>query len=535
MPGRTVRNANLVLLLLATGFVLGSPGGVDARPSCGGKGATIVRGDGNDVIKVPKHGPQVIVAGGGDDVILAMRNKDRVCAGPGNDRIFAGTGRDKVFGDSGNDYLDLGPGGDKAEGGDGNDVIVGGGGGDKVHGGPGADRIFGGIQDDKLFGDGEDDLVDGGQGIDKLHGSGGNDWLRGDSNADKYFGDAGSDTASFATAVPPGPFPQQSGVEVRLRSGRATGDDSPEKLHGIENVVGSEFNDTLVGKGGGWASGLQGPDSCSGFSSESCWRGSWRGSVASVDGAGSPDPGLVLMGGSTADDWRISASAGGFQITGSQALQAGAGCGSSGDGVFCRAPSVPLGYLLAWGGGGDDSIVIGGGFTAATQIVVDAGSGDDAIHGSAADEQLYGGESGADRLFGGGGDDALVARGGGADLLDGGSGNDQLVTDTPCAGHTYIGGPGHADVAGFGHVTARAGVVATLDGKARLGGAGRGCRATDIHGSEVLEGSRFGDKLFGTNHSDPLILGRGGSDLIDGRGGDDVCRGGPGTDRLISC
>ena len=90
---------------------------VQARPTCDGRKATIVRGDGNDVISVPKHGPQVIIAGGGSDTIIAKRNKDTVCSGDGDDFISGGTGRDRLFGEAGNDVIDEGPGSGKAYGG----------------------------------------------------------------------------------------------------------------------------------------------------------------------------------------------------------------------------------------------------------------------------------------------------------------------------------------------------------------------------------------------------------------------------------
>jgi RTX calcium-binding nonapeptide repeat (4 copies) len=212
---------------------------VRAKPGCGGRKATIVRGAGNDVIKAVKHGPQVIVAGGGNDTIIAKRNKDIVCAGDGNDFISGGTGRDKLFGEAGNDVIDEGPGSGKAFAGPGEDTLLGGGGGDSFHGDDGNDRIFGQIQDDHLRGDSGDDLIVGGQGIDQMEGGGGDDWLRGGVNNDLSSGNDGDDTLSFGSATPPGPADDLNGVTVDLSSGRADGDDSPERLSGIENLMGS--------------------------------------------------------------------------------------------------------------------------------------------------------------------------------------------------------------------------------------------------------------------------------------------------------
>lgn len=223
---------------------------------------------------------------------------------------------------------------------------------------------------------------------------------------------------------------------------------------------------------------------------------------------------------------------GGFRISGS-GLGALQGCnGSSGD-VLGSAPEARLGYVVAWGAGGSDSISVGRGFPGATLIKLDGGMGSDLLRGTVNDDLLYAGESCNDMLIGRKGDDVLASRKG-RDILEAGGGNDQLVTNAPCSGHLYDGGGGSADVAGFGHVNRR-GVVAKLSGKARLKGRKR-CKATRIRGNnEVLEGSRFGDRLFGNGRSNPLILGRAGNDYIDGRGGHDTCKGGPGKDCQISC
>jgi Ca2+-binding RTX toxin-like protein len=482
----------------------------EARPSCGGRKATMVGGPGDDVLKAPKHGVQVIVGGGGDDTIIAMRNKDRVCGGPGDDRILAGPGRDKAYGGPGNDYMELGLGGDKGRGDAGADTILGGSGGENINGGPGNDRVLGDIQDDRVAGGGGDDLVVGGQGIDLLLGNDGGDWLRGDTNSDRYDGGPGSDTLSFATATPPGPF-GMDGVIASLRSGRASGDDADEHIQGVENLVGSQFDDDLAGRGGGFVRGGFGNNSCSGFATQSCDNPTPGYSIVLIADGDSPDPGLVVMGGSPGDSWTISGGPTRFRVSGSQ-LGAGAGCEQSGGDVVC-ATSGPLGYVLAWGGGGGD-LITARGLPPTAVIKFDGGPGDDSLHGGNTDDLLYAGETGADLLEGGAGDDALVSRPGGADRLLGGGGNDQLVTDSPCDGHTYRGGGGNADVAGFGHVQSN-GVEARIGGDAGLRGVG-GCDRTRIGADlEVLEGTPFADILIASNRND-LLIGREGADTCVG-------------------
>jgi len=108
-------------------------------------------------------------------------------------------------GTSGDDVLLAGEGHDTLEGGDGHDVLVGGSG---------------------------DDTLDGGNGNDLLIGGAGNDLLE---------GGAGTDTASYASAA--------SAVTVNLGLGgpQNTEGAGTDTLTGIENLIGSDYNDTLTG------------------------------------------------------------------------------------------------------------------------------------------------------------------------------------------------------------------------------------------------------------------------------------------------
>ncbi|MDP9189908.1 MAG: hypothetical protein M3O25_11720, partial [Actinomycetota bacterium] len=480
-------------------------------------------------IKTGKGGVQVIHGLGGNDTIVAKRNKDIVCGGAGDDRLSSGTGRDKVYGGAGNDFIDEGPGSGKAWGGGGVDTMIGGGGGDRFRGGAGDDRLFGEIQDDKLFGDSGNDLLVGGQGIDHLQAGSGDDWVRGDTNQDKYFGEDGNDTISYATATPPGPLPDQDGVSVDLRSGVALGDDSQEgTISGIENVVGSAFEDSLIGTGGGFVRGNGGGDSCAGFAIVTCGAVD-SAPIAFVADADGPDPGVMVIGGSGNDNLTISRTAGSIQIAGT-AVAPGPGCTAAGGGVSCTGGASEFGYILLWGSNGNDTLSVGAGIAVSTGVKGDGGPGDDTLNGGLAGDTLFPGESGSDRLFGGGGDDALAGRPGGGDLLVGGPGNDNLATDDACAGHTYVGGAGGADVAGFAQAGAGAGGRATLGGTGVRIGAGA-CSATRIGADlEVLEGTRNNDVLTGNRGID-LIIGREGNDVLDGRSGRDELRGDGGNDR----
>ena len=501
----------------------------EAKPSCGGRKSTIVRGAGDDVIRAPKKGPQVIVAGAGNDTIIAKRGRDIVCAGDGNDYIVGGTGRDRLFGEAGDDLVVEGPGSGLVAAGDGDDTVLGGPGGDQIDGGPGADRLFGELQDDRIDGEGGQDLVVGGQGVDRLDGGDNSDWIRGDTAEDTYNGGPGTDTLSFATATPPGPEPGLDGVNVSLPSSLSTDDDArTERTTGVENVVGSPFADRLTGIGGAVRGG-GGADACAGFAATACGPGAQAGGpVAYLTDLDGPDPGLVVFGSSGNDSFAVSGGGTSVQVTGS-ALTAGRGCPWWGGGVSCTAPATGLVFVLFWGGSGNDSLSVSSAFSTGTFIKLDGGPGNDRLDGGPGSDTLWAGESGTDQLFGNAGDDSLNGRAGGGDLLAAGPGSDQLVSDDPCAGHLYDGGPGQSDVAGFAYVV-RGGVKARLGGVATIRG-DRSCSPTRIlRSSEILEGTILSDVLIGDNRPN-LIIGREGNDLLVGSGGRDELRGDAGKDR----
>lgn len=109
------------------------------------------------------------------------------------------------------------------------------------------DTIITGTEaDDNLTGTSEDDQIEGLGGNDTLIGAGGNDLLIGGAGRDIIDGGDGVDTADYSSS--------QSKVVISLSTfgfrpygvgfgGDATGD----KLYDIENLVGSAFNDVLIG------------------------------------------------------------------------------------------------------------------------------------------------------------------------------------------------------------------------------------------------------------------------------------------------
>jgi hypothetical protein len=87
------------------------------------------------------------------------------------------------------------------------------------------------------------DILFGGPSNDELTGGGGNDQLRGDAGLDKLDGGDGTDTASYSIS--------SAAVTVNLGTGSTTGGDAQgDTFISIENLTGSQFDDTLTGNGG---------------------------------------------------------------------------------------------------------------------------------------------------------------------------------------------------------------------------------------------------------------------------------------------
>ncbi|MFZ7090383.1 calcium-binding protein, partial [Primorskyibacter sp. 2E233] len=154
---------------------------------------------------------------------------------------IGGAGNDSMYGNAGNDtvsYADAtsGVGARLDEGGGGWNGAVG----DYIYS---AENLIGSAFDDALVGNAGSNMLDGGEGDDILWAEDGNDLLIGGQGADTMHGQGGNDTVSYADAT--------SGVGARLDEGGggwrgAVGD----YIYSAENLIGSAFDDSLVGNSG---------------------------------------------------------------------------------------------------------------------------------------------------------------------------------------------------------------------------------------------------------------------------------------------
>ncbi len=157
-----------------------------------------------------------------------------------------------INGSNNKDILNGTAGADKIYGYGGDDTIYGYDGDDTIYGGLGNDTLYGGAGNDTIGGGEGDDIIYGGAGDDTLYGGAGNDILYGGAGADTIYGGEGSDTVSYA-----GYKPSDGGVrgvyvdlansyDTSYNEDAAAGD----KYYSIENVMGSQYSDTIYGDTG---------------------------------------------------------------------------------------------------------------------------------------------------------------------------------------------------------------------------------------------------------------------------------------------
>lgn len=256
-------------------------------------------------------------------------------------------------------------GNDLLTGTSGSDTISGLGGNDSLYGGDGNDQLYGGDGNDQLFGDAGNDTLSGGAGSNTLSGGAGDDTFLAGAGRDSYLGSNGQDNVDFSGS------PEAVSVNLdalTLTGGWATGD---RIGGGTDGVIGSAYNDTLVGYD------QQGVSAANTFTNQ-FWG---QGGDDYISGLGGND---ILYGGADQD--------------------------------------------TIYGGNGNDLVSGDGG-----NDLLDGGAGLDTVYGGAGNDTLVVG-SGAESLYGGDDRDhfTVAAGSGAAEFIDGGEGGqdvDTLVLD----------------------------------------------------------------------------------------------------------
>lgn len=221
-----------------------------------------------------------------------------------------------------------------------------------------------GVNDLNLTGTAMGNRLTGNEGDNILKGMAGNDILQGGAGKDRMFGGAGQDTADYSTAA--------DGIWVHLSRGMGRFSDAQgDRLFSIENVIGSDHDDRLIG----------------------------NAKANRLTGNAGDD---TLDGGSGRD--RLMGQGGNDVLVGSQGADRMDGGGGF-DWVTYATSQRPVFVDLSTNGPQR------GGF-AAGDILLRV----EAVEGSRFDDRLTG-DAGAN----------VLAGGAGADFLDGGAGNDRLI------------------------------------------------------------------------------------------------------------
>ena len=192
----------------------------------------------------------------GHDTIFGSPNADELIGGKGDDTIFGGAGNDILRDSDHNNTLNGGLGADKLIGGSGQDLLIADEADTFIRGGGNRDRIvfegaMAGVTFDNrdietVVGSKYDDVIDnskfaGPDGV-RVFARAGDDTIMSSAAGDLIDGQAGNDTISYEKAA--------AGVQVNLQHTiqNSPGTDSHgDELRSIENVIGSDFNDSITG------------------------------------------------------------------------------------------------------------------------------------------------------------------------------------------------------------------------------------------------------------------------------------------------
>jgi Ca2+-binding RTX toxin-like protein len=382
-----------------------------------------------------------------------------------------------------------------------------------------------------------------------IYGGGGNDSVDGLTGNDTLYGGTGSDFAIYGNSA--------SSVVVNLATNTATGGLDNDALFEIENVLGSNSNDTLTGNGvsniliGSLGvdtlnGGALGDTLVGGTATGAAGQGDWvsyAGSAAGVtvdlgvntqagtgDSTGDVLFGLQHLVGSSQNDTLTGNSAintvlGGLGVdtvaggAGADILAGGTAAGAAGQGDFLSyagsAAGVTVSLALAVQAGGGDA-------------TGDATTGFQHLIGSGQNDTLTG-DGAANSLVGGLGVDTIIS-GAGADTLVGG---------------TVFGAAGQGDWAYY-HLSSAVTIDLNLLGAQTSGGDASGDVLSGIqhlfgtNQADVFTGNALANSLIGNNGNDTIYGGNdlAGGDMIFGDdtgnvlSGNDRLFGGGGTDTI---
>jgi Ca2+-binding RTX toxin-like protein len=379
-------------------------------------------------------------------------------------------------------------------------------------------NVIGSAFNDTLTGGAGTETLTGGAGSDTLIGGAGNNLLRGGSGNNVLIGGSGITTADYSDQT----FyaGATSGVLVNLATGRATnGYGGTDTLTGIANIVGSDFNDTLIGDANN--------NTFNGGTGNNLLDGG--GGINTVDYSWAPSATRVDLASGTVT--RYNPLTLGYDTDTLRNIQNVIGT-NYGDTLIGDANGNVLkggsnNDILA-GGGGNNTLDGGGGVNTADYsfapgaVTVNLATGN-ASNGYGGSDTLLNienvtGTAFDDTLIGDAGNNVLRGGVGGNDTFDGGAGNNALVGSF----NVLLGvmGINTAD-----YSSDPGAVTVFLASNYAYNGYGGTDTLVNI---QNVTGSAFGDTLFGDNR-DNVLSGGAGNDTLFGGAGNNTLDGGTGT------
>ena len=434
--------------------------------------------------------------------------------------------------------------------------------GAEIEGTGGDDKINGTDNGESIAGLAGHDTIYAGGGNDTVNGGAGNDLISGGKGADKLNGNDGMDTITYMGSA--------MGVTINLRAGTASGGDAEGDTIGenIENVIGSEHDDTLTGdKGINRLWGLGGNDTLNGDrGADKLYGGGGDDTLDGNDGDDELEGGYgadQLTGGDGVDTASYASSMMGVTVRlHSQQAMGGDAEGDTWGDTVTRTYELPdedgemqeheetvpdivnltgsgMADILAgdsrantiMGMGGDDKLYGG------------PGGGNDTLHGDGGADMIFGGY-GNDTHSGGGGNDMLHG-GPGADVFYGGAGSDMIYADAAdsiingwLAAYDDDDGNNMPDSPYMGPADDPGTTDDNMDESTEMFNDPRAVDTVSYarlkSGVTVIlgEGGITNiENLVGTNENDDLT-GDGESNVINGLDGADALDGGAGTDTV---
>jgi Ca2+-binding RTX toxin-like protein len=505
----------------------------------------------------------IVDSGGHDNVVNSGATYLRVDAEAWGlailNLLFAGTaGNDVLNGTPANDVINGGAGDDALSGGGGNNALDGGSGnntasysrapggvsvnltnGTAANGYGGTDtlrniqNVTGSAFSDVLIGDSESNWLFGGSGgSDVIDGAGGSDVLIGGAGGstlfyargnDAIYGDGAGNMAAY--------FWRSTGVTVTLPGSGTTTDSLGDTLSGIQDIYGSQGNDTLIGDAGNNVIyGAGGNDLIDGGGGNDTFVGGYGGGntfrfeqdneYATISNFHTGAGGDVLS--FVGADYYAQVMV--FSVGGAPMLLGQSTAGGTSRAVLSglRMSDLSLYDNIVGVTTINFSTLAGASHLTISLASANTGTPDGLTHIAS----VYGSLGGGDTITGNQNNNFLMGFGAG-NVLDGAGGSDVLIggaggsTLFYARGNDAIYGDGAGNMAAY--FWRSTGVTVTLPGS----GTTTDSLGDTLSGIQDIYGSQGNDTLIG-DAGNNVIYGAGGNDLIDGGGGNDTFVGGYG-------